>query len=1183
MKPILFIIVVSIAASSFAQSPEFYHLGTAEGLTDNNVIATMMDQCGILWVGTSEGLHSFDGYAVTNYFNQMGFEEVNKNINGILVDEKNRVWIRNQNENLTMLDEYRKFHNYRVGQEKDNLPVVSFFYVNSRGLIAVKDNGQYVFENNAFHLQNFFSNDSLPKKVEFIRTISGDRVMMYGDNHLVVLDYKTMKKILDLEFKDLSDAVAINDNEILTFTVKGDKFYRIDIKANRIATIYNDLLDQEKHAIEGHLRKIAKIGKDKFIITSRFSGLYFLDISNHTLQHWQHDVLDPYSVGGNNTYNLSYDSSGFVFVTTLSSGLHYYNAKVKQTFSKPYFKDKLGVVFDGYVQSLLLVRDDLFLGTQDRLIRWNMKTKETTFIDLKLPDGESLGSETIRDLYRDKYGNLWIGTTRYGVIVLNDALKTIARYHMRDKPEKRLPSNWINRIVPDSRGNIWIATLRGLVKIEDGANANGRPDIYPKLFYKGPTVSIFEDSKANVWFGADKEVSCINGSDLIIVNLGMKDGIKGKFIYDINEDTSGNIFFSCNGGLNILDRSGLLKSYDRTNGLINDRCEVLMRDDEGTMWIGNLNAILKYNASTNDFTTYGAGQGFNHSGYRIRTGFKSEAGEMFWGTDKGLFWFNPKDMVDNSLKTISFIHALHTHDSTYYFTRESSLTFPYNVTAFNFRYTTGELAGGQKSKVMYQLQGLDDVWRMNTTNGQVSFTNLSPGNYTFRIKVSHDGIQFVEGKYAVHFTVSKPWWQQPWFKAIYFVIAIFSLYRIYNYYQRRRQAKEVQRMIDYFANSGFEHSSVEDILWDICRNCISRLGFEDCVIYLMEKDRNVLVQKAAYGPKNPMEFEISNPIEIPMGRGIVGIVAATAMAEVINDTSLDTRYIVDDLQRLSEMTVPITHEGNVIGVIDSEHSQRHFFTKEHLRALQTIANITASKISRAQAVQAMRKSKEELLELNVKMAESKFMNLRLQMNPHFLFNSLSSIQHLIVSEQTNKAYRYLTVFSNFLRSLLNYADKNFLPLEDEIKTLSMYVELESLRFDNSFSWNIDTDENLLNEEVFVPALLIQPFLENAIWHGLLHKEGDKKLMVRFSMHDEEYIICTIEDNGLGREKASLIKRDSINSKLHESKGITIIKERLMLIEQQSGKKANVVFEDLFTHEIASGTRVTITIPNFNPD
>ncbi|HLO38478.1 MAG TPA: histidine kinase, partial [Lacibacter sp.] len=267
-----------------------------------------------------------------------------------------------------------------------------------------------------------------------------------------------------------------------------------------------------------------------------------------------------------------------------------------------------------------------------------------------------------------------------------------------------------------------------------------------------------------------------------------------------------------------------------------------------------------------------------------------------------------------------------------------------------------------------------------------------------------------------------------------------------------------------------------------------------------------------------------------------------------------------------------------------EHQSKNFFTKQHLEALQTIASLSSAKISRAMAMDAMKKTKLEVMELNVKMAESKFMNLRLQMNPHFMFNALSSIQHLIVSQQTTKAYKYLTIFSNFLRSLLNYAEKNFIPLDEELKVLQMYVELESLRFDQSFSYEINVDENLSNDEVLVPSLMVQPFVENAIWHGLLHKDGEKKLKIEFVNHSDDHLTCTIEDNGVGRSNAAAIQQQKISSKIHESKGIGIIEERLKLLQQKTGKPAHVEIKDMFdAQQHAAGTKVIITIPYYNPE
>ena len=168
-------------------------------------------------------------------------------------------------------------------------------------------------------------------------------------------------------------------------------------------------------------------------------------------------------------------------------------------------------------------------------------------------------------------------------------------------------------------------------------------------------------------------------------------------------------------------------------------------------------------------------------------------------------------------------------------------------------------------------------------------------------------------------------------------------------------------IISYFATSLFGKNTEEDIVWDIAKNCIGRLGLEDCVVYLFDDKQENLLQKAAYGPKNPVNFEIYQPIVIPTGKGIVGTVAQTGLAEVIDDTSKDKRYIVDDERRLSEITVPIIYNGEILGVIDSEHPQSAFFREWHLRTLTAIANLCANKIYGV-------RMKEELQEKEQKLA-----------------------------------------------------------------------------------------------------------------------------------------------------------------------------------------------------------------------
>lgn len=154
----------------------------------------------------------------------------------------------------------------------------------------------------------------------------------------------------------------------------------------------------------------------------------------------------------------------------------------------------------------------------------------------------------------------------------------------------------------------------------------------------------------------------------------------------------------------------------------------------------------------------------------------------------------------------------------------------------------------------------------------------------------------------------------------------------------------IDSVITFLAESMERAATVDELCWDLAKNCISKLSFEDCVIYMYDEKKGKLVQKAAFGPKNPDGKIIINPIEIAIGKGIVGNVALYGVTELINDTSKDSRYIVDDKRRYSELTVPIKVGTKVIGVIDSEHSSKNFFTAQHLNVLTVISSFLGNKV-----------------------------------------------------------------------------------------------------------------------------------------------------------------------------------------------------------------------------------------------
>jgi len=204
------------------------------------------------------------------------------------------------------------------------------------------------------------------------------------------------------------------------------------------------------------------------------------------------------------------------------------------------------------------------------------------------------------------------------------------------------------------------------------------------------------------------------------------------------------------------------------------------------------------------------------------------------------------------------------------------------------------------------------------------------------------------------------------------------------------------------------------------------------------------------------------------------------------------------------------------------------------------------------------------------------MALTRQMNPHFIFNSLNAIQLYILQNDTRLSNKFLTKFSKLIRLILENSQTTLISLEKELLTLNLYLELESLRFKEKMEYAIDIQDEIDTLGVKIPPMIIQPFVENAIWHGLMNKNDQTtgQLGIIFSLEDEN-IICRIEDNGVGRAKAKEINAEKNNT--HKSMGTTITQDRIELINSIYKTNISVEYIDLFDDKQESkGTVVKIT-------
>ena len=212
-------------------------------------------------------------------------------------------------------------------------------------------------------------------------------------------------------------------------------------------------------------------------------------------------------------------------------------------------------------------------------------------------------------------------------------------------------------------------------------------------------------------------------------------------------------------------------------------------------------------------------------------------------------------------------------------------------------------------------------------------------------------------------------------------------------------------------------------------------------------------------------------------------------------------------------------------------------------------------------------------ELQNELRELETKAFKLQMNPHFIHNALNSIQSLVVNNKNNEASHYINKFAKLLRQVLENSDKNLISLDKELYSLQLYVELEKLRMNMEVEYKVDVDEAIIPSELKIPPLILQPFVENALWHGLSRKEGDKKIVLSITTK-LGWIICEICDNGIGRKKA--VDSYATFPEGHLSKAVNIIRKRLVDFNQSPGTEP-ITFIDHEENDVAIGTSVVARV------
>ena len=843
-----------------AQSPAFFHLSMSDGLSDNYVSSLVIDKKGFLWIGTLEGLNVFDGYGVTSYLKKQQPEMASNNVIHLTCDSSNRVWM-GTSEGISWIDEKRNFHRVAL---QDTIKKFA-----SRTILDTKKYGPIIFTS----LGQFFFNETKNKweKLSFIpdqlrydqfsdAEPFGENQVLYGTRTAVIIfDYATGKIIFEKPLKEIESLCKYSDHEI-AIAFRNDGVKIVDINTGQITKTFpltRELNNQQKTTM---LNEIRPAENGSLLVATDHSGLVIIDRSGNVT--WlTHDPININSIGSNHTNRVLCSGQGDVILGSTIAGISSFDIYDRRAGYKNMFHDGNGNFYDSFIADIAEDKNGiLWMGAFENLIRWDKENDKVKFYKF-YAESEGFGYE-IRTLCIDSSQRVWAGTLYNGLCLFNEKTGQFKSIPVDTTKGESLKDNNILSLLTAADGTVWAATRTGIFTVNPSTHAiDAYPD-HPLLKeFSGKRVDyILQDKKQRIWFATfSAGVYCYDKANNKLIHYSKQNGYPAGRSLTLYQDSKENIHVARVGGYTIISSDGKIRSFDQNNGLKYDVCNGILEDEKGKIWIANTKCIIRFDPEKNIMEVFDQNVGLTAEQFRVGSFYKRRNGELLWGSRRGINYFFSDQLTTKPGQLKVSITQADLNDSINHLTKNDKFSLKHSKNNVLFRFTAINLQGSHNIHYRFMLEGHDENWQEGIDVREARYSLLPAGKYTFKVQASADGINWTAAENTVAINVIPPLWRQWWFItlcALFVISSVILIIRSRNQKLKRKQEElETEQAISYFTSSMSEQQTEEEILWDVAKNCIGRLHFEDCVIYMMDEKRNVFVQKAADGPKSPRQLE----------------------------------------------------------------------------------------------------------------------------------------------------------------------------------------------------------------------------------------------------------------------------------------------------------------------------------------
>lgn len=1013
-----------------AQPMRFENYSTKTGLSQNTGYCITQTHDGFMWLGTQGGLNRFDGHRIKVYQNKEGGLNslCNNFIKSLLTDGADTLWVGTP-EGISIYQPctdkfYRPSVFFSMSSGLDRLQVTAL-KKDGQGnvwILTIKD-GLFCFDKKGRSIRRFFEDPETAACLEqLVLTEQGELAVLTGkDIHVFDGSYfhaLGLPAIAGPDFagSGLKDAVFTHGELWVGTTREG--IYRIGLLPARKMIAHITRGSPEWALSQNEIRCLIADREGNVWIGTTNDGVFHYDYATRKVRNGRYDRKDPNSLHYNYTHSLFEDRQGIIWIG-LSYGIAKYDA------GKNFF------------QNILL---------PDR------------------KDGDAISDNMILGLWPDQDGRFYVGTLAGGMAITDRNFKQFQFLAHEIGNVRSLIHNEVYSFTRDAEGQIWIATFGGLCRynpllppskaftafaygdlerhinfnsllllrhenalLVGGDNAFFKFDLNTHKWIPLPDPMGFTDrhtfgikymqEDTAMLTGVSRQVwLCTRGEGLLAYNYGS--GIFTEYpeirrlspVVKHLQLVRDTLWLATDNGL-VMAKAGnrqYVRRYGSNKGLTGDMVYAVQADQKGNIWLSTNYGISRFNKGKADFTNYGVGYGISGTEFNTAVACKDEQGYLYFGGVNGITRFLPEAIVPSAFSPPVLITEVQVMNkpltSEYNISYTPGIRLSHKRNFITIHFVAPNYLQSENITYYYKLEGVNKEWQNAGTLNFASYTDLLPGQYTFKVKAANnDGIWSKEIT-ELDIVIVPPFWQTWWFYSV---------------------------MLLALAGLG----------WLLLR--------------------------------------------------------------------LRIRYIRKEAQ------------------------------------------------------------------VNTQLAEMEMKALHAQMNPHFIFNCLGSIKQMIMEEERDNASHYLTKFARLIRLSLVHSQQALITLNENNEYLRHYLLMEQLRFNDSFQYTIEVAEGINGDELVFPPMMIQPLVENGIWHGLLGKEGCQLLSIRYSISPAA-LVCEIEDNGIG------IDHVADPGPEHKSVGIDNIRKRLALLNMKYKMNCSLyILDKKNLGDAGQGTLVVLTLPIIN--